>query len=85
MDKPDSAEQQFGQDELEAEYDFWSISGSFISRNHFQERQKLHVPQEVSLLIPLKQVDVIRRTNTTLDVLRECQIDHWNVNDGRHV
>ena len=36
-DKLDSVEQQRGQDELEAKYDFWSVSGSFNSRNHVQE------------------------------------------------
>ena len=48
-DKPDSAEQQREQDELEAKYDFWSISGSFISRTHVLERQKMHVSQDISL------------------------------------
>ena len=51
-DKPDSAEQQREQDELEAKYDFWSISGSFISRTHVEERQKMHVSQDISLPIP---------------------------------
>ena len=53
-DKPDSAEQQREQDELEAKYAFWSIPGSFISRTHVLERQKMHVPQDISLPIPLK-------------------------------
>ena len=31
-DEPDAAEQQREQNELEAKYDFWSTSGSFINR-----------------------------------------------------
>ena len=54
IDKPDSAEQQREQDELEAKYAFWSIFGSFISRTRVEERQKMHVPQDISLPIPLK-------------------------------
>ena len=33
------------------------------------------VPQESSFPIPLKYIDVVRRTNTTLDVLQEGQMD----------
>ena len=37
-----------------------------------------------SFLIPLKFVDVVRRTHTTLDVVQECEIDDfWNVDGGR--
>ena len=60
------------------------ISGRLICRHHVQERQHFYVPQESSLPIPLKYVDVVRRTNTTLDVLREHRIDdRWNVDGDR--
>ena len=61
--------QQREQDELEAKHDFWSTSGRFIFRHHVEDRQKLYVPQDSSFLIPLKYVDVVRRTHNTLDVL----------------
>ena len=48
MDKTDE------QDELEANHDSWSMSGSFIARVYFQERPKLYVPLKISLPIPLK-------------------------------
>ena len=40
------------------------------------------MPEERSFPIPLKYIDVVRRTNTTLDELLESRIDdNWNV-DG---
>ena len=48
---------------------------AFIYRQHVREVQKLCMPQESSFLIPLKYMDVVRRTNTTWDVLQEGQID----------
>ena len=65
---------------LEATSDFCSISGSFIYRHHVQERHKLYVLQECSFLIAVKDIDVVRRTSATLDVLQEYKIDYyWNV------
>ena len=33
--------------------------------------------------IPLKYIDVVRRTKTTVDVLLDSRIaDHWNVDGG---
>ena len=47
---------------------------------------KLHVSKEVSFFVPLKHIDVVRRTNTTLDVLLESRIDgYWNVDGGREL
>ena len=43
-------------------------------------RQKLYVPEESSFPLPLKFIEVVRRTKTTLDVSQECQIhDYRNV------
>ena len=46
----------------------------------------MQVPQDISLPTSPKKIDVVRRTNTTLDVLQECQIEnYWNSNDDRHL
>ena len=70
-------------DDAEARNDFWSISGSHVHRHHVYPRVDLHVPTEGSFPIPLKYIDVVRRTNTTLAVLLESRIvDYWNVDGG---
>ena len=67
-------------DDSEARSDFWSIEGNYIYRHHVEPRVKLYVPKEEPFPIPLRYVDVVRRTNTTLDVLVESRIeDYWNV------
>ena len=48
MDDPDPAEQQKEHDDMEAGYDFSSVVGNFVYRNHFQYRAKLYVPKESS-------------------------------------
>ena len=65
-----------------------TISGVFyfrepyFIRHHVQPRVKLDLPKKESFPIPLKYVDVVRRTNRTLDALLESRIDDdWNV-DG---
>ena len=69
-------------DASEAINDFWSMSGSFIYRHHFEPRVKLYLPREESFPIPLKYIDVTRTTHTNLDVKQEKRIDDcWNI-DG---
>ena len=73
-------------DDTEARFGLWSISGNHIYRHHVQPRVKLYVPKEGSFPIPLKYFDVVRRTNTTLDVLLESRIDDdWNVDGCREL
>ena len=55
--------------------DFWSISGNHNCRHHVQHRAKLHAPKELSFPLPLKYVDVAKRTNTTMDLLLEGRIE----------
>ena len=51
-------------------------------RHHVEPRVKLSVPNEESFPITPQYIDVVRRTNTTLDVLLESRTDdYWNV-DG---
>ena len=41
---------------------------------------------ERSFPIPLKNIDVVRLKNTTLDVLLESRVDdYWNVDGGREL
>ena len=43
---------------------------------------KLYVPTDESFPTPLKYIDVMRTTDTTLDVMSEKHIeDYWNVVD----
>ena len=63
--------------------DFWSISGNHIYRRHVEPRVKRYEPNAVSFLIPLNYIDVVRRSNMTLDVLLESRTDDdWNI-DGQ--
>ena len=72
--------------DTEAQNDFWTVSGNYIYRHHTEPRVKLHVPNEESFSIPLQYIDVVRRTNTTSDVLLESRIDDcWNVAGGREL
>ena len=53
-------------DDIEARTDFWSISGDHVYR-HVEPSVNVYVPHEGSIPIPLKCIDVVRWTNTTLD------------------
>ena len=66
---------------MEAGNDFWSITGDFIHGHHVEPRVKLYVPREESFPIPLKYIDVVRTTHTSLDVLFDC----WNVDGEREL
>ena len=70
-------------DDAEDRNDVWSISGNLIFRHHVQEKvQKFYAPNEGSFPIPLKYIDVVRRTSTPLNVLLESRIvDCRNVDD----
>ena len=58
-------------EDVEARNDFWSISGNHIYRHHVEPRVKLCE----SFPLPLQYVEVVMRTNTTLDVLLESRSD----------
>ena len=71
---------QFFSGFLEAQDDFWSISGDCIHCHHVEPRVKLYTPREESCLVPLKYIDVTRATKITLDVIQESRIDdYWNI------
>ena len=47
-----------------------------LCRHHVEPRVKLHVPREESFLIPLKDIDVARTANASLDAM-EIPIKVW--------
>ena len=57
--------------DIAARHGFWSMSGNYTYRHHVQPSAKLYVPFQ----IPLKHIDIVRRTNTALDILLESRID----------
>ena len=61
-------------DDAEARGDFWSIQGDFIYHHHNEPRVQ-YVPKAETFPIPLKCIDVTRKTDTNLDVLQEERID----------
>ena len=62
-----------------------AIAGNYIYRHH-EPRDNLFVPYEGSFPTPLEYIDVVRRTNTTLDVLLDSHLnDDWNVDGGREL
>ena len=66
-------------DDREAQNNFWSIEGKYTYRHHVEPGVQLYVLKEESYPIPLRNTDVVRRTNTTLDVLLESRSDdYWN-------
>ena len=70
----------------EAKSDFWSMSGDVIYRHHVEPRVKLYVPTEESFPTPLKNIDITRTTDTTLDVMSEKHFENsWNVDGEREL
>ena len=64
LSSPSPHQDDSTQDDAVATNDFWSITGDFIHRHHVEPRVKLHMPKEQSFPIPLKYIDVTRRTHT---------------------
>ena len=73
-------------DDGEVRNDCWMIAGIFSSSSLSTKELKLYVPKEETFATPLEHIDVVRRTNTALDVLLECRIDDcWNVDGGQEL
>ena len=51
--------------------DSWSMSGDFINQHHAELRLKLYDPDNETFPIPLKYVDVMRQTQTSLNNVSE--------------
>ena len=83
---PTPIQEDSTRDDEEAKNDFWTISGEFIYRHHVEPRVKLFMPREETFPIPMKHIDVARRTHTSIDVLLEKQIEeYWNVDGDREL
>ena len=81
---PPSPPQDSYPDAGESINDFWSMSGNFENRHHFEPRVKFYSPREESFPVPLKYIDVSRTTQTNLDVMQESRIeDYWNIDGSR--
>ena len=69
-------------DDTKARNNVWSIEGKHTYRHHVEPGVQLYGLKEESYPI-LRFLDVVRRTNTILDVLLESRCDdYWNV-DGK--
>ena len=65
--------------------DFWSIEGNYICHHHVETRIQLLASKEEPFPVPLRHIDVTKRTHTTLEVLQECRTDDfWNFNVDRN-
>ena len=68
------------------EGDFWTIGVDNIFRHHVSSRTTLYVPKEKDFPIPLKYIDVIRRTNTDLESASENFVsDYWTTEGAREM
>ena len=80
----DSDFSEADRDAMEARADFWSAPREKC-RHHVMPREQLYVSTEPSFPIPLKYIDVVRQTKTTMDNLEESNIDDlWNI-DGHRI
>jgi hypothetical protein len=64
------------------EADFWSFPGDTVIRHHVNPRTTLFVPSDEDCPIPVKYIDVMRRTYTDLDTMAENTIDDLWTEDG---
>ena len=55
--------------------DSWSVSGEFIFRHHEELRLKLYGTENETFPIPLKYVDVMRQTHTSI-----CNVSEHIIN-----
>ena len=60
--------------------DYWTLQGDMLIRHHRRQRLKLFIPDDQNMPIPLRYVDVIRNTETSLESPSEKNVmDYWNV------
>ena len=56
-----------------AEADFWTCNSNVLIRHHRTPRTKLYVPTEEESPIPFKFIDILRKTATDSEHLRESE------------
>ena len=64
------------------EKDFWTVNSSFITRHHRRPRFEKYVPTEEDCPIPLKWLDVMRFTATSIPEKGMRSIDDYWIADG---
>ena len=47
--------------------DYWTLQGDMLTCHHRRQRAKLFVPHDQNMPIPIRYVDVIRHTETSLE------------------
>ena len=57
----------------------------FLVDHHVEPRVQLCVPKEETFPIPLRYIDVVRTTHTTLDVLQESRTDDCWIDANRNL
>ena len=68
------------------EQNFWSTNGEVIIRHHRVPRDSLFIPTDDNCPMPLKYLDVFRRTYTDLENKEEASIsDLWNLDGSRRL
>ena len=66
--------------------DTWTITADVLIRHHITPRIKLFVPTEANCPLPLKYIDVLRKTTTDIDEAAEAQIDDfWYDSDPKEL
>ena len=63
-------------------HDYWTVNGTFITKHHVRPRTSLYVPTEDECPIPLKWIDVMRFTSTSLPEKGVRRIDDYWIEDG---
>ena len=63
------------------EEDFWTVNSSFITRHHKRPRFEKYVPTEGDCPMPLKWLDVMRFTSTSLPEAGMRSIDDYWLED----
>jgi len=70
--------------DIVAEADTWIMSGDTVIRKHDTPRTTLFVPQEADCPIPLKYIDILRTTETSISERAEAEIrDFWTAAGAR--
>ena len=64
------------------EEDFWTVNSSFITRHYKRPRFEKSVPTEGDCPMPLKWLDVVRFTSTSLPEAGMRSIDDYWLEDG---
>ena len=75
----DAQQQREHEEQMEQEQDEWKVNHMVLTRIHRKPRSRLFVPEDGDCPIPLKYLEYVRTTETTMDTREEKRIyDVWN-------